>query len=461
MNRYSPNPFYVQPGGDISDGLTGLGQILAENRRAKEEKEKAEAEAQRQAEARQAAIDAVRSGDPMRVAEVSLQYPDLSENIANQTGMIDKRRREEGFQHMAGFINAPDDAQREALVMQRAEALRNQGRDPSHTLQSWQDYQANPEKELKAMNVLAAMQYPDRYKAMQEAMRVDAPEVREFTEGDRTVTKQWDSQAGAWNTVADAPRSVSNKLVKVADPSSPSGVKYVPESQAAGMPAYQSGGMQLQTNPDGSVSFSMGGQPNQLGTKGRNDVETKLVNTTESLSRLNSISNSLKPEALTFQGRMNEQWLSFKDKFANGSMSDEERQKLTEFSEFKQNSINNLNMTLNELSGAAVSPEEGKRIASGLPDPGVNVFDGDSPTEFTAKLQNSTRLAKQAIIRYNYALRQGLDPLNTGIDLADVDQLIDKRGGEIEKMLAEQYPEASQEDIEAMTEQQIRQEFGL
>lgn len=222
MARYSPNPFYVQPGGDLTQGLSGLGQVLAENRAANEEKAKAEAEAQRQAQARQAAIDAVRSGDPMRVAEVSLQYPDLAENMANQTGMINDQRKQEAFDYAMQFDNAADDSQREALVAQRVEALRNQGRDFSHTLQSWRDYQANPEKELKSMRVFAAMNNPKRWQAAQEAMRVDAPEIREFKEGDRIVTKQFDPTTGSWNPVADAARFNPNSGTTVNVNSGPS-----------------------------------------------------------------------------------------------------------------------------------------------------------------------------------------------------------------------------------------------
>jgi hypothetical protein len=203
MARYSPNPFYVHPGGDLSRGLDGLGQVLAENRAANEEKARQEAQQQRIQMAQQAARQALQSGDPMMVADVAMEYPEVADMLNKQAGIIDDAKKQDATQFsMALLAAAPED--RAAVYQQRIKQLSDQGRDPSHTMQSYRDYLADPEREIRGVETMFAATNPDAYKSYREATTVKPAETREIKRGDRIVTEQWDGEK--WVQIADAAR---------------------------------------------------------------------------------------------------------------------------------------------------------------------------------------------------------------------------------------------------------------
>lgn len=212
MARYSPNPFYVHPGGDLSRGLDGLGQVLAENRAAKEEKAAQEAQQQRIQMAQQAARQALQSGDPMMVADVAMEYPEVADMLNKQAGIIDDAKKQDATQFsMALLAAAPED--RAAVYQQRIKQLSDQGRDPSHTMQSYRDYLVDPEREIRGVETMFAASNPDAYKSYREATTVKPAETREIKRGDRIVTEQWDGEK--WVQIADADRFNPNSGVRV------------------------------------------------------------------------------------------------------------------------------------------------------------------------------------------------------------------------------------------------------
>lgn len=217
-------------------------------------------------------------------------------------------------------------------------------------------------------------------------------------------------------------------------------------------------GMAVDVGPDGTVSFRQGPGMGGLQKPTLNKIEEKQLNATEALSRLNTINQSFKPGFATFGGRFEAFFSGMKDK-AGLKLSKDEATNLREFSTYRRDAISHLNRTLNELSGAAVSPAEEERLKAELPDPGTGLFDGDGPTEFKAKADASTRAMKQAVIRYHYAKRSGMDPF--AIDLADVDKLMDQRGSELEAQLSSQNPGMDPVTIDAMVKDQLSREFGI
>ncbi len=189
-------------------------------------------------------------------------------------------------------------------------------------------------------------------------------------------------------------------------------------------------------------------------------IEEKLLNSTEALSRVKSIQTSFKPEYLQLGTRLGAATSSMKD-FIGVKLSPEETAQLSDYTGFKRASVDNMNRLLNELSGAAVSPAEGKRIEASQPSAGTGVFDGDSPVVFKRKMDDVTKQMQHATLRYNYALRNGMNPLKTGIALEDIPQLIEKRGSEIEKQIKKSNPSLQQDAIDMQTKLQLGQEFGM
>lgn len=205
MARYNPNPFYVHPGNDLTQGLDGLGQVLAESRTAKEEQAMQEAQQQRIAAAQQAARQALQSDDPMLIADVAIEYPELADMMNKQAGIIDDAKKQDAATFSTQLLAASPE-QRAAVYQQRIKQLSEQGRDPSHTMQSYRDYLADPDKEMRGVETLYKITNPEAYKAYKESTLIEAPETRELKQGDRIITQQYDPATGKWSDIADASR---------------------------------------------------------------------------------------------------------------------------------------------------------------------------------------------------------------------------------------------------------------
>jgi hypothetical protein len=100
--------------------------------------------------------------------------------------------------------------------------------------------------------------------------------------------------------------------------------------------------------------------------------------------------------------------------------------------------------------------QEAERIISSLPNPGTGIFDGDSPTQFKAKLDNGIQQTKYSLARKQYALKNGLKWEN--IDLNQMPAIVNKRAAE----LAKQYKlDPTKEADKNTIKTQLAAEFGI
>lgn len=162
-----PSPYYVQPGGDISQGLSGLSQVIGEVRERKQAKKEQMRQQARMEAAQEEIYGAMQSGDPMEVARVSLQYPEFQETISQTLGTLGETQANEERQFLTAVLSNPENAKE--LYEQRIQKLESQGRDATHTRQSYQDYLQNPQEEIRRAEMLYAMQFPDEYSAFKKA----------------------------------------------------------------------------------------------------------------------------------------------------------------------------------------------------------------------------------------------------------------------------------------------------
>jgi hypothetical protein len=184
------------------------------------------------------------------------------------------------------------------------------------------------------------------------------------------------------------------------------------------------------------VQFAGGARRTQLnvntgelskGTKGK--LEEELLTTGNAASRLNQIKSTFRPEYLNIKFRGQQEWASLKDKFT--SLDPKDKAVLQGYSTYKQNSINNLNQTIKDLTGAAMGVQEAERIIAGAPNAGTGVFDGDSPSTFEAKLNNQIQQVQYALARKQYSLNKGLRW--EAIPLENMPEIVNQRGKEIAK----------------------------
>lgn len=192
----------------------------------------------------------------------------------------------------------------------------------------------------------------------------------------------------------------------------------------------------------------------QLSKTTAGDVEKSVITTADAVTRLNNIQFSYKPEYQNIKFRTNQAWNTLKDKF--GGLSPAEKTQLTQYSQYRQNALQNLNQTIKDITGAAMGVQEAERITATLPNAGADIFSGDSPTEFEAKLNNAVSQTKYALARKNYSLRKGLNWESTPLD--KMPSIVNSRGAEI----AKQYKLDPRNPADLQTiNRQLAAEFGI
>jgi hypothetical protein len=183
-------------------------------------------------------------------------------------------------------------------------------------------------------------------------------------------------------------------------------------------------------------------------------LEEELLTTGNAASRLAQIQSTFRPEYLNIKFRGQQEWVSLKDKWIG--LDPKEKSVLQAYSVYRQNSTNNLNQTIKDLTGSAMGVDEAKRIIAGAPSAGTGVFDGDSPSTFEAKLNNQIKQIQYALARKQYSLKRGLNWEATPLE--KMPSIVNKRGEEI----AEQFKlnPNNQKDLNTIN-RQLAAEFGV
>lgn len=202
------------------------------------------------------------------------------------------------------------------------------------------------------------------------------------------------------------------------------------------------------------------GGSDRPGKAGENKIDLKQIDAINHVSRLNEVGATMKPEYLQIPTRLGMAWSGIKAKF--GQIPPKEQADLKAYATARRDAVNNMSRLLNELSGAAVSPQEYQRIIKTQPDAGIGLLDGDDPVSFQGKLEGARKEQYRAIARYNYLRQRGF----TGkpweaMPLEAVDGAIDKRGAEIEAELRKSNPTADPLILQQGVKARLKQEFGI
>jgi len=187
------------------------------------------------------------------------------------------------------------------------------------------------------------------------------------------------------------------------------------------------------------------------------DLQTSLLESGSRLSMYNQIESQFKPEYLQPKFKAGQAWSAIKEK-SGANLAPEEKQSLAQFSQFKQNTLNNLSQTIKALTGASMGIQEAARIEAGLPSAGQGIFDGDSPTEFQAKLNNTMKELRLVEARNAYILRKGLSFKDVPLD--NVPKLINDRAAELAKQYQVDLKKATPTQMNAI-KRQLSVEFGI
>lgn len=192
------------------------------------------------------------------------------------------------------------------------------------------------------------------------------------------------------------------------------------------------------------------------GTAAQNKIDETLLGSGSRLQVLDRISTSYRPEFLQTRFKAAQSLVGLGEKLGREPTPDE-RANLEQFSRFRQDAVRQLNQYINEITGAAIGQgEEAERLKAGVPNPGSGLFDGDSPTQFVAKLNNTIRDLRLAEARLQYIKTQGFNIRD--VKLEDMPNIMRKRKGEIIKDFG--LDENKEEDREVL-KNRLAAEFGL
>lgn len=199
-------------------------------------------------------------------------------------------------------------------------------------------------------------------------------------------------------------------------------------------------------------------EKDKLDKTARGEVEKDLVGLTGTIGRLESIEKRFDPKFLEIPNRAGLAWSALADKF--GALPEDQKADLSRYTKFRQTSVQNAALYVKYLSGVAVSEQEFARIMKTLPNAGTGIADGDSPTEFQAKMKESVTQAKMAYARAVYLRNQGFKgkPWEAGVALDDVRGIVDQRGAQLEQELQGKVPP---ERMGPIIRQRLKQEFGI
>jgi hypothetical protein len=199
----SPADFYVQPGNDLSQSLSGLsgtlGQMREEKARQAERQRLIDAEAEKEKRnqdrflaAKTAAQAALQSGDPDKMAEVTLEFPEIGQGLSRAFGIVDAEKKAKASSFARELVTNPQQA--DQIYQSRIEDIKARNGDPTDTIRSYQAFQQNPQGELKNLQFMWAAMDKDSYGAFsaerkaeqqaQIAMQKEAAAERRFQQSE-------------------------------------------------------------------------------------------------------------------------------------------------------------------------------------------------------------------------------------------------------------------------------------
>lgn len=256
--------------------------------------------------------------------------------------------------------------------------------------------------------------------------------TREVKQGDQIITQELTKKG--WVNIGQGPRwDTKSEGIVVYDPNT-------------GKPIVQTGV---------SGNAQVGGMTKTTIT----NIEKELMDANKAFSRIKNVQAQFKPEFQEIKTKIGSAWTAAKEKMGV-KPTKQEAEALVKFSQHKRRSISNLNQYIKEITGAALSREEAERIMRGMPNPGTGLFDGDSATEYEAKMNDVMSELQMAIGRLNYVKRNGMTSIED-IPLQNMPDIINRRGSQIEQDMKKQNPNIDDKTLKAEVLRSLAGEFGL
>lgn len=148
----------------------------------------------------------------------------------------------------------------------------------------------------------------------------------------------------------------------------------------------------------------------KMTTKLKNTIGTQQLQLTQGLDRLKEIEKGFNPDFTEVGTKASNKFNAFVEKTFGVNLSKANKKQLTEFTTFARNTIGNLNQHIRDRTGAVMNAAEIPRMMGEVPVIGDGIFDGDSATQFKAKLKGLIKHYEAAEARLKFVEANGLSP---------------------------------------------------
>ncbi|AUR85659.1 coil containing protein [Vibrio phage 1.079.O._10N.286.45.E9] len=148
-----------------------FGEMRAQNQQQQQQQQQQQYQQQQQQEV----SEALASGNPAMVAQVSMKYPELSDSL-RKSFEFQSDATEDNFKTTNfGIISAPENA--EQLLTDRVNFLESMNADATKPKARLEMYRANPEKFIETTRGLTAAAYPKEFSEYEKAIGAGNPEA--------------------------------------------------------------------------------------------------------------------------------------------------------------------------------------------------------------------------------------------------------------------------------------------
>jgi hypothetical protein len=239
----------------------------------------------------------------------------------------------------------------------------------------------------------------------------------------------------------------------------------MPESRAKVL------GFALALQGKGEAGKMMAGEPG-LGKTAMNDVDEKIVKSLDQIGRLEGMAQTFQDKYQTIGTRLGMTATGWMAKIDPTKVKPEDARDLAAFAQDRRRGIENLNLTIKDITGAAMSIPEAQRIMQQVPNPGTGIFDGDDPVTYRAKLSDALDQTRLALARNSWLKRNNPQLLNQlaarkmeGVEnvmpLDRMRDVMNERKNQIFQELRQRAPNATPQQLLPFVGQQLKQEFGI
>jgi hypothetical protein len=210
----------------------------------------------------------------------------------------------------------------------------------------------------------------------------------------------------------------------------------------------------------------------QLGKPAINDVDEKIVAGLDQLARLEAMNQTFEDKYQTIGTRIGMAGAGWMAKIDPSRVDPKTAQDLAAFAKDRRRGIENLNLTIKDITGAAMSNPEAARIMQQVPNPGTGIFDGDDPITYRAKMKDATDQTRLAVARRAWLKKNNpellarlsankMEGVEAVMPLDRMRDTMNQRKNEIYQGLKQRNPNATREQLLPYVGQMLNQEFGI